>query len=473
MSQEQQDVLLRKLFPTEGKDHNNIVELVFEDTAPIGIRISLHDNGRLKCSEFLQGGQAEDVCTTAKMDPLMFVDTTIVGVNDKEQSVENTREIYDQLKDPSRPKSIRFELRAAIKRKSHAVAMEKDESLVELVFRENRPLGIRIRKQGDSILKVCEFPKQSQASAVANELGINPDVFQEARIVGVNRKRYQDREDLRKALKTPSRPKAVLFIVKLRRPSQRELLQTAVLATESMLQLFPRTKKMERMNAEAKVLRKRRKSQNKTSPSIGSGVVLKCIKNLARMDNMQLQAPSTRHRAVRQGLKDLNAGLRKKSPTNKEFFDRVMNGSTTKPCDSSDDVHLPDSIEFQSMEECMLQWELLREEARDACLTAIQDHFNIFVAENPNVSYEEWIEELHPENAKSQRNLVRGKSIDHRFYVEGSDHRELWNSNLGDGQREFVPIRPYTPVEDENSIEIVDKENSFLESPATLKVAEF
>ena len=39
-----------------------------------------------------------------------------------------------------------------------------------------------------------------------------------------------------------------------------------------------------------------------------------------------------------------------------------------------------------------------------------------------NHTYEEWIADLHPDNAE-----YADGSIDHRFYVEESDHRQLWN----------------------------------------------
>ena len=54
-----------------------------------------------------------------------------------------------------------------------------------------------------------------------------------------------------------------------------------------------------------------------------------------------------------------------------------------------------------------------------------------FLREHPDASYNEWIEDLHPENAHTGI-LLEGlsKTIDHRFYVEESDHRILWNENL-------------------------------------------
>mmetsp|Transcript_8695 Transcript_8695/g.12296 ORF Transcript_8695/g.12296 Transcript_8695/m.12296 type:complete len:652 (-) Transcript_8695:413-2368(-) len=85
----------------------------------------------------------------------------------------------------------------------------------------------------------------------------------------------------------------------------------------------------------------------------------------------------------------------------------------------------------------------LRQQALEATMQLIKEHFDQFVEENPSGSYEEWIEELHPENAQSRRHIVNGRNIDHRFYVEQSDHRKLWNNNLGDGARQFVDARTF------------------------------
>ena len=80
-------------------------------------------------------------------------------------------------------------------------------------------------------------------------------------------------------------------------------------------------------------------------------------------------------------------------------------------------------------------------EAEAACMQAIADHFDEFVAEHPNATYEEWIADLHPENIHEGKLLDGlGSELDHRFYVEDSDHRILWNSHLG-GARIFVSAR--------------------------------
>lgn len=75
--------------------------------------------------------------------------------------------------------------------------------------------------------------------------------------------------------------------------------------------------------------------------------------------------------------------------------------------------------------------EILEEQERNGivrqsqsdCMNEIVSHLEIFLREKPDAIYEEWISELHPENAE----YVEANRIDHRFYVEESDHRVVWN----------------------------------------------
>jgi hypothetical protein len=70
-------------------------------------------------------------------------------------------------------------------------------------------------------------------------------------------------------------------------------------------------------------------------------------------------------------------------------------------------------------------------EAKTAMMKAVREHLESFLAEHPNSSYAQWIEGLQPENVHDGQ-LLQGldKMIDHRFYVEASDHRQLLNGEL-------------------------------------------
>lgn len=91
----------------------------------------------------------------------------------------------------------------------------------------------------------------------------------------------------------------------------------------------------------------------------------------------------------------------------------------------------------------------LKREAIDTCLNATTEHLLEYIKEHPSAKYHEWIEDLHPENAYDGELLEGlGKTIDHRFFVEVSDHRRIWNENLFTNLdpncsrgRDFVPAR--------------------------------
>merc|ERR1712012_707332 len=56
-----------------------------------------------------------------------------------------------------------------------------------------------------------------------------------------------------------------------------------------------------------------------------------------------------------------------------------------------------------------------------------------FLRKGSQGTYEQWIGELHPENLRTD--VSDGEvSIDHRFYIEGSDHLRLWNSRVDRGR---------------------------------------
>ncbi len=62
-------------------------------------------------------------------------------------------------------------------------------------------------------------------------------------------------------------------------------------------------------------------------------------------------------------------------------------------------------------------------EAAALCLKEIHDHCMTYLQSHPDdASYEEWIRQCHPDNVEEVSSV-----IDHRFYVEDSDHRSIWN----------------------------------------------
>ena len=80
------------------------------------------------------------------------------------------------------------------------------------------------------------------------------------------------------------------------------------------------------------------------------------------------------------------------------------------------------------------EFHTIKREAEEACLHEMRVHLEEFLKTYPeshygfHPRYDEWIENLHPENAYEGK-LISGldKEIDLRFFLEESDHRKLWN----------------------------------------------
>ena len=96
--------------------------------------------------------------------------------------------------------------------------------------------------------------------------------------------------------------------------------------------------------------------------------------------------------------------------------------------------------------------ELVRQ-AEAACLKTIFFHLLEFLENKQGATYEEWIQELHPENAihkEDRRKLIiesdsfsgedTKTTIDHRFYVEESDHRRIWNDHIRSIENENTDV---------------------------------
>jgi hypothetical protein len=112
------------------------------------------------------------------------------------------------------------------------------------------------------------------------------------------------------------------------------------------------------------------------------------------------------------------------------------------------DQTLADSLEQlneRMKEECERQG--IRREAEARTMEVILDHLEVFLQEYPNASYEEWIEDLHPENAYQGKLLPDIQEIDQRFYVYESDHRRLWNKAMEKlGHNEHRIVQPRTQI---------------------------
>ena len=91
--------------------------------------------------------------------------------------------------------------------------------------------------------------------------------------------------------------------------------------------------------------------------------------------------------------------------------------------------------------------EMMVNQAEQLILQMDKQHLKDFIHNHPNATYEEWIATLHPDNvtttsgdaditghtnsaSNSNPSINSIPKIDHRFYIESSDHRIMWNEYL-------------------------------------------
>jgi hypothetical protein len=92
----------------------------------------------------------------------------------------------------------------------------------------------------------------------------------------------------------------------------------------------------------------------------------------------------------------------------------------------------------------------IRREAEVLMLKVVTDHLEEFLTKNPSGTYEEWIQDLHPENANQGLLFSDIQQIDERFYVQESDHRRLWNEAIEEQQQQSEEDKNEDNVDNKN-----------------------
>jgi len=94
-------------------ENQKFVELVWRERLPLGMNLLMNDeSGQLKVVDFPRGSQARLVCEKRGYDPELFKGARLVAVNGFEYDDQD--ELFDALKDPSRPKTVQFELASEV-----------------------------------------------------------------------------------------------------------------------------------------------------------------------------------------------------------------------------------------------------------------------------------------------------------------------------------------------------------------------
>ena len=161
----------------------NEIELVWREHLPLGLNLLLNDeSGLLKVVDFPRGSQARKVAIERNLDPEIFKSSTIMAVNGFRYQASDQADLVDALRDPSRPKSISFELANAAdaervqafvneiniddnkNKVEHASDSENNTSttytLELLKIEDEGPIGIRFSDSTDGLsLRIDEFLK--------------------------------------------------------------------------------------------------------------------------------------------------------------------------------------------------------------------------------------------------------------------------------------------------------------------------
>jgi hypothetical protein len=172
-------------------EDEGMVELVWRANLPLGMNLLLNDDsGKLKVVDFPRGSQARAVCTEKEINPDIFNGATIVAVNGFRYDFQE--DLFDALKNPSRPKSILFELAnhddaarvqkfvegsSASNRKTYKVdTKEQEESkqrelkVRDVVFEDGMEIGLEfVASPDDYSLSVKDFIEGESGIVLAAE----------------------------------------------------------------------------------------------------------------------------------------------------------------------------------------------------------------------------------------------------------------------------------------------------------------
>jgi len=90
--------------------NENEIDLVWTEFVPLGINLLTDLNRDIQVVDFPRGSQARRSAIKMDLDPDIFMGSAIKGVNGTSYGIESRAELVAALKDPSRPKTIKFEL---------------------------------------------------------------------------------------------------------------------------------------------------------------------------------------------------------------------------------------------------------------------------------------------------------------------------------------------------------------------------
>jgi hypothetical protein len=147
--------------------NHSFVELVWRERLPLGMSLLMNDDsGFLKVVDFPRGSQARVVCERRGFDPDAFKGATIVAVNGS--LYDDQEELFDSLKDPGRPKTIRFRLADTDDAERLRKFLEGYKQLATVVFKPREFIFRKVVFQDDCELGIEFKPSIDNAGLIVS-----------------------------------------------------------------------------------------------------------------------------------------------------------------------------------------------------------------------------------------------------------------------------------------------------------------
>ena len=160
----------------------NEIDLVWNEFVPLGINLLLNDkSGKVKVVDFPRGSQARKVAIDKEMEPACFKGATIAAINGSRCDNKDRVDLLLALRDPSRPKTIKFILAPeqkkveAVPSRSQSVADTNTNtiSVRNLEIVDENPIGLQFAKSSDNYLILKGFKEEERRQeAVARGVSI-------------------------------------------------------------------------------------------------------------------------------------------------------------------------------------------------------------------------------------------------------------------------------------------------------------
>lgn len=154
--------------------------MVWTEFVPLGINLLLTDkSGKIKVVDFPRGSQARKVAVDRDLDPEDFKGATIAAVNGTSCANKERVDILLALRDPSRPKTIKFILKPKSKKLGTSLSSYSSNTchnsappiLRDIQIIEEGPVGITFSKLSDNsgltIHELSEKLKETHADSIS------------------------------------------------------------------------------------------------------------------------------------------------------------------------------------------------------------------------------------------------------------------------------------------------------------------